>query len=65
MAAPVGEVGGDPREHEPDGALQVYNARAGGVDTLAGVIGRVGWDGVEETRQELHQNMGIRAEVVA
>ena len=34
MAAPVGEVGGDPREHEADGALQVNDARAGGVDAL-------------------------------
>ena len=34
MAAPVGEVGGYSREHEPDRALQVYDARAGGVDTL-------------------------------
>jgi len=34
MAAPVGEVEGGPREHEPEGALQVLHARAGGEDTL-------------------------------
>ena len=34
MAAPVGEVGGDSRGHEPGGALQVYRARTGGVGPL-------------------------------
>ena len=34
MAAPVGEVEGGSREHEPERALQVLHARAGGEDHL-------------------------------
>ena len=58
MPAPVGEEEGGPREHDPEGAHQVNDARAGGVGSLCVERPKIGWDGVGKTRQELQQTKG-------